>query len=386
LLPESLLNFSVADGALVPNYFDAADAPWIRLLVAEYRRFEGRPQRLLRARLAAPMPFACPRRKFILVRSVLNSLWRPRVCAAVLPASARELVFAAASCDRVAEPAQILEGVAEDLKISVSALRESLLADLPGERLVASPDMIPSPAEVLLRANLALIQGLLCRSARVELSLEGNAHAIVRHAKLRGLICTARGKDRGMAVLDISGPLSLFHRTLLYGRALSELVPMLAWCHNFTLRAEVHTRGEIATLTVNPDDAILPSAQPRQFDSKLEERFARDFAALAPDWDIVRDPEPVAADGTLIFPDFALQYRPQPSRRYLLEIAGFWTPDYINDKLTRLARARLDNLILCMDAQRNCTSGELPASTHVLRFHRRLDASAVLKALESLAC
>jgi predicted nuclease of restriction endonuclease-like RecB superfamily len=35
----------------------------------------------------------------------------------------------------------------------------------------------------------------------------------------------------------------------------------------------------------------------------------------------------------LIFPDFALQLRSDPGQRWLLEIAGFWTPDDVSRKL-----------------------------------------------------
>jgi predicted nuclease of restriction endonuclease-like RecB superfamily len=69
---------------------------------------------------------------------------------------------------------------------------------------------------------------------------------------------------------------------------------------------------------------------PRRYDSLLEERFAREFRRLAPAWDVIREPEPIAAAGTLIFPDFAVQRRSDPTRRWLLEIVGFfWTPDYV---------------------------------------------------------
>ena len=68
-----------------------------------------------------------------------------------------------------------------------------------------------------------------------------------------------------------------------------------------------------------------------------------------------------------------------PRRRWLLEIVGFWTPDYVARKLALYRRARLTNLILCIDEDRNCTAGDLPAGALVVRFHRRVDAAAVLR-------
>jgi len=60
------------------------------------------------------------------------------------------------------------------------------------------------------------------------------------------------------------------------------------------------------------------------YDRKLEERFARDFRRVAPEWDVIREPEAVQAGGTLIFPDFALRHRAD-RRRWLVEIVCFWT-------------------------------------------------------------
>ena len=124
--------------------------------------------------------------------------------------------------------------------MSAGAHQDSLFADLPGERLVAAPPRPLSPGELALRTNLAIAQGLLFRVASVTIEMDGNARAVVRHSKLRGLICTVVPCGAGPAdsVLELSGPFALFRRTLVYGRALSEILPLLAWCDRFRLRAE----------------------------------------------------------------------------------------------------------------------------------------------------
>lgn len=58
-------------------------------------------------------------------------------------------------------------------------------------------------------------------------------------------------------------------------------------------------------------------------------------------WELVLEPAAVEAEGSLIFPDFALVHRHDPERRWLLEIAGFWTPGYLETKLARLRAAGL---------------------------------------------
>ncbi|MSP63936.1 MAG: DUF790 family protein [Myxococcales bacterium] len=108
-----------------------------------------------------------------------------------------------------------------------------------------------------------------------------------------------------------------------------------------------------------------------------------EFARGAPDWSIIREPEAIAAGGALVFPDFAIEHRADPSRRWLLEIVGFWTPDYLTRKLARYRAARLTNLILCIDEERACADADLPPDARVIRFRRRVDPEPVLAILES---
>jgi predicted nuclease of restriction endonuclease-like RecB superfamily len=74
--------------------------------------------------------------------------------------------------------------------------------------------------------------------------------------------------------------------------------------------------------------------------------------------------------------------RQDPSDRWLIEIMGFWTADYVAKKLRRLRSAGLGRLILCVDATRNCGSDELPHGAHVLKFKKRVDVRDVLNIIE----
>jgi predicted nuclease of restriction endonuclease-like RecB superfamily len=381
LLPGALLSYSAVRNTVVPHFLGEHDHPWLRVLLEEHERFVGRPQRELDARLREPLPCESPPAKRKQATHILARLQHSHRQAAVPPRHARALVFAeAARTDAVADA--VVSTVAASLGLGAGELRDSLFADLPGERIVAAPTTPLSPGELALRVNLAVAQGLLFHAASVRIDAQGNVRPLVRHAKLRGLICTVAEPSGGAgAVLELSGPFALFRHTRLYGHALGELVPLLAWCASFRLHADCVLHGRPFTLTLGTGDPILPAAEPRRYDSRLEERFARDFRRLAPDWDVLREPEPASAAGTLIFPDFALQHRRDTARRWLLEIVGFWTPDYVARKLALYRRACLANLILCIDDERNCAEEELPAGARVLRFRRRVDAAAVLRLL-----
>jgi len=361
----------------VPHFFGEADHPWLRALIDEALRFVGRRRRELEERLREPLLPAPDVGKQRLAAHVLKRAFAGEGRATALAKKIRAALFGAAS--RSSAPrAAIVTTAAASLGMAPKALEDLLFSDLPGERTVVAPAQPISPLELALRANLALAQGLLFRAQSVTVEVEGHARPLVRHAKLRGLICLVdQPAEDAAAQLRISGPLALFRRTLLYGRALGELVPILSWSRRYRLRADCVLNGAYLTLELRSGDPIFPSAEPRHFDSRVEEQFARDFARLATDWDVIREPEPAHAGSALIFPDFALAHRSDPLRRWLLEIVGFWTPEYLERKLALYRRAGLANLILCIDEQRDCAPGDLPANAHILRYRRRVDAAAV---------
>jgi len=371
---------SVQDDRVVLHYLTPADHPWLGRLVELRAACTGLKVREWETRLAASDLEVLPaaRRRFALRELSLRS--PSRTGSAIAPPRIRETVFAArARMD--GDRDQVVEAAAAELEVPTDAVEEGLFADLPGERILLPLDL--SVAELALRANLAMLRAALARAASVRLDVWGRARAVVRYARMRGLLCevqAARGDTA--ARLQLSGPLALFRRTLLYGRALGDLVPLLAWCRHFVLAADCDWHGRRAQLEVRTGDPIFPSRTPRPYDSRVEERLARDLAREAPHFDVVREPAPVAAGDRLVFPDFALVSRDDPRVRWWLEIVGFWTPGYLQRKLADYRAARLDRLLLCVDADRDCGPADLPAGARVVRYRRRVPVAEVLEIVE----
>jgi predicted nuclease of restriction endonuclease-like RecB superfamily len=398
VLSQSDLPLRLLDDRAYLEYLGAQDEPWLRVLVAEMQRFEGRRRRELAERLAEPLPCDAPYFKRRAASRVLFRIWNRAGDAAAAasagrgdvrlrPAAIRAALFGGAAANDSPRDA-ILAATAVQLGAAPDALEAALFADLPGERPVRAPDPVPTPAEIALHTNLALAQTVVMRAAHVALRVEGNLRPIVRLAKFRGLICSVSAPAPGSRPrLDISGPFSLFRHTLVYGRALAELVPHLAWCARFELAATARLRGRLAQVTMESGDPIFPARAPASFDSRLEERFAKDVARLAPDWDVIREPVPLQAGATLIFPDFLLRHRIHTERQALVEIVGFWTPDYLREKLARLRQVSAvapPAFIICIDEERGCAPSELPPGLPVVTFRHRVDAAAVMREVERL--
>jgi predicted nuclease of restriction endonuclease-like RecB superfamily len=364
--------------SIVPAYVTEADHPWLRALLDEYHRFIGRRRREWHERTAQPLSVPAPRNKLRTALRVLERMSQDRVLAPVAPRQVRARVFleAAEEPDRTL----VLERASAELGIPPTTLLEALFADLPEERRLGDLREPLAPATLALYSNQALIAELLHQAARVRITARGRVRAVVRHVKLAGLLCViSPGSENDAASLEISGPYALFRHTRVYGRALASLVPRLAWCHDYRLEADcvLDRRGELGRLVIGVGDPLAAGRELRPFDSQVEQRFARDFARLCPEWDLVREPAPIRTGETLIFPDFELCRRLCPEDRWFLEIVGFWTPEYLSKKLRLLSRAGLVRLILCIDEDRRCAEGEVPAGARVVRYRRRVDPLTV---------
>jgi predicted nuclease of restriction endonuclease-like RecB superfamily len=207
----------------------------------------------------------------------------------------------------------------------------------------------------------------------------GEAHELIRAAKRYGLlVAVSRGRDPAATVLDIIGPLSLFHDTGVYGGALAALVPLLADIARFELTVTCDFGYGPSLLRLAPP-VLLPPVVVRGKPS-IAARLARDLAKAAPARTIDRDPPPIAAGSELVFPDFLID------GAIAIELIGFATADYLAAQLARYTLAGVRPL-LCVHDKRVPDEDDETAPEHpkILRFRGRLTAAMVLARLEETA-
>jgi len=86
----------------------------------------------------------------------------------------------------------------------------------------------------------------------------------------------------------------------------------------------------------------------------------------------------------VMIPDFALEH--PDGRRAILEIVGFWTPEYLSEKLDKIRAADLDNLLLAVSEQLDCASGDFDAAAdRVLWFKTGIHVYDVVDLAEEYA-
>jgi predicted nuclease of restriction endonuclease-like RecB superfamily len=257
----------------------------------------------------------------------------------------------------------------------------ALYADYPEfHRLVAFPE--PYAAEALrVEYDLAQAQALLYSATRVTVEARGDFKHILRYARLARLLHRLERTREGYRfVLD--GPNSVLRRTRAYGVDFARFLAALVRLRDWRLHAEIELRPgwRPFVLALSSEDGLgAGRAAPPEFDSSLEEAIARKFGVEREGWRLLREALILEAGDALLVPDFV--FRHEDGTEVALEIAGYWTPEYIAGKLARLAGVRGVNLIVAVPRHLALRAGELPAA--VLPFRRRVLLRDLLPRLEA---
>jgi hypothetical protein len=361
VLTKDLLRVSRAGGGYAPQFAGRAERPLAARLVGTYRDHVGERRADLDAALAELERESDAH--FKLVRGFAALLDREatfEVRAAVPPERARRVAFEAAADRRVVtepERAAAIEAAADRLSVDPETVAEALYADREPNQVLASFEPRWDPDGLVEQYNLSLAQTALFDATEVRVRSR-DPKRLVSAVKRLGLLYEVRDTDAGREVL-VTGPDALFGRTRRYGTAFARLLRVVATAPEWRLSATIDDRGTERTMALSTGDVTVPDVEPvtePPFDSGVERDFAARFRALDLDWELVREPEPLAVGTSVMIPDFAFDYRPaggdgdeSSDFRVFFEIMGFWTPDYVEKKLSQLADLEGVELLVAVD-------------------------------------
>ncbi len=383
MLPRHLLCLTPHEGFATPAWLTERDAVWIRLAAEAFEASVGKEVTAIedavvpRVLSIARAHGVHPRKAEGLVR-VLARRAGDRLLAPVLPPQARAAVFAEAGRERTAPRDLVLARVAEQLRTTPAALEASLFADRASARRIAP---LPSlhPTDLVEAYNLALAQGLLLCSEVVVVHVREHVRAVVRFAKLSGLLCTYAVDDAGTR-LEISGPLAVLRHTTKYGFSLARFFPAVLGTPGYSVEARCLVWDTPQRVRIDAKDHLAPThVLPRDADSRVERWLAADVRRLDRGWLLDRESDVVPVGRSVFFPDFTLR---RGGASVLVEIVGFHGPSYLDAKVRALEAARGRPLIVCVAATLLPDLGAVPGV--VLAFRHRVDAGALLDHAERL--
>lgn len=330
-----------------------------------------------------------------------NAYGKFEVRAPLEPPMLRARVFALASnmtgrARRSAVLAQVAAQLSQEgVPVRPEEVEAHLYADL-AQNHVLSEFVAPSPEELLHRYNLAQVQGILYRAYALRVTAHRNEPArykqLLKYLKLFGLMVIVEGDADHGFTLTLDGPSSLFRPSTRYGLAMAKLLPALLHVTKWSLTAELRPRGDldgapdVAYFELDADCGLVSHYKVEgEFDSIVEEAFAARWAKQDTEWTLEREVDLVPVTGGVIVPDFRLVH--PDGRSTLLEIVGYWRPEYLRKKFRSVGASGRADLILAVSERLNLEAagvklGELPPGVKIVFFKGRLEPKAVLAALE----
>lgn len=237
----------------------------------------------------------------------------------------------------------------------------------------------PDEAAFLARYNVGQLQACLYKAESMTVRARGDFKSVLRYAKLARLLHDIRRLGPGEYRIDFSGPASVLHETRRYGVNFARFIPALLACRDWTLRADVQTPwGTKAALMLGSEDGYTSHlAAAAEFDSSVEESFARKFGVEREGWRLDREGEILHEGQTAFVPDFV--FRHEDGREVLMEVVGFWTPQYLQKKRETLVRFRKHRILLAV-AERSLRDGAaIPDG--VIVYKTALKVEAVMEML-----
>ena len=299
----------------------------------------------------------------------------PRIRKAVFEESSKR-GFALTELERV----EIADSVASKLHLpSHDVVLKALWSDLDDNLILDYFDAI-DPEALVGWYNLSLMQTLLFNCTKLDFYISGGSNwkRVLRSVKRLGLMYhlqQPRQQEENRIICSLEGPLSLFKLTDRYGTLLAKLLPSIifpldkkrevssggewhldAWIVRKTMDGrKIYefkiSKNEIPELMTDPFSSIPSSSVTEKeltgpsspslyndynnFDSAVEEKFAKRFEQAETGWRLTREPDPlVLSNGGAFIPDFMFE---KYNKRIYLEIVGFWTKEYLERKLQKLA-------------------------------------------------
>ncbi|GGC71042.1 DUF790 family protein [Haloferax sulfurifontis] len=222
---------------------------------------------------------------------------------------------------------------------------------------------------LLTRYNLALAQAVLYDATEMRIRVWDHFGTVFSYVKLFGLMHRIYPIDADgdrVASTDLAagyetvldGPASLFSKSQKYGIRMANFLPALPLCERWEMTAEIlvdEATNETQQFTLDQSEGLDSHYSAGQrFDSDVERTLARKWERANTDWELVREDDVFDLGAEVMIPDFAIEH--PDGRRVILEIVGFWTPEYLESKLEKIRQVEAENFILAVSERLECAS------------------------------
>jgi uncharacterized protein len=147
------------------------------------------------------------------------------------------------------------------------------------------------------------------------------------------------------------------------------------------MEAEIKTRRSSVKFKLSSEDRLRPSwPEEDKYDSSMEKAFVDKWGNKTHEgWSLSHETEILWEGQHVYAPDFV--FSRDDGRRVLLELAGFWTPEYIQAKKATLTKFKDAAILLA--APEDCAEHYRELGVPLIVYKSALKLGPVLEALKA---
>ena len=345
MLPKELLEVRRSKGRIYPKFaWTYSDLVLAEKVIEVYRSCVGKAYRHVLVGLKRLENAENYKR----VRGFAKIIERACVfekCTELDPFAVRKFLFEKGYVTRLSERREIIKEASEYFGVSEEEIEKAMFADRDEERVLARVPEI-TPSELVKKYNLSLLQTLIFNCLRLSFWVSSNYKSVFRRLKWLGLMYELYEDEDGRLLVDVTGTASILKMTRKYGTSMAKLIPEILRCRGWWIRGEVVDEYEKRIYFFELSDKkrnLFPDwcEEEVEFDSSLEEEFYRRMRNLG--FEVIREPGVVKAGNYAYIPDFLIR---KDGGEVYVEIAGFWTEEYVRRKLEKIRSANVPILLI----------------------------------------
>ncbi|MHC4870650.1 MAG: DUF790 family protein [Planctomycetota bacterium] len=278
--------------------------------------------------------------------------------------------------------AEIKKFISEKMDMKWPEIEQKLYQDVIGQQPLMNFNNFESPEDFLSHYNVSQIQGTLYRAVSMIITVKEDFKQVIRGIKLCGLLHQIKRTGKDTYEIKVDGPSSVLRETRRYGVSMAGFIPFILKTGSWWIQARLKTPwGMPALYELSSTEGFGRNKIPvPEFDSRVEEHFDRKFKAIYSGWRVIREGGILADRQKVFIPDFLLRH--EDGIEIHLEIVGFWTPEYLEQKRKTLAQFRDKRIILAVWKGHLKDKESLPAG--VISYSTVVKAEEVLAAVEEI--
>jgi len=217
---------------------------------------------------------------------------------------------------------------------------------------------------------------------------------IWKFLKLFKLMFWAEPLRGGGYRIDLDGPISPFVKsTIRYGRQFAAFLPAVLLGEQWRMIAQVHPPHAPSSMTYQLNETCSLRTHFKksgEFDSALERNFAQEFeekfGGQRSHWILKRESTVLLLGDTVMVPDFVLVDKDDENRQIIIELVGFWHPEYLKRKIAKVRAAQCQNLLLLVYQGLKLTPDAFRETvSEVIFFQQKPVIKDVMGTVEALA-